>query len=113
MVRGAGAVAAWVAAVVLIATAAPAGADPEPPPGPDIQPVAVTDPGAPAADAAPPVDDGKVPSAPPAEHHHTGRLDADRLVPGRITATRRTADHRDLHPRVRGGRYLRRIARRR
>ena len=65
MVRGAGAVAAWLAAAVLIATAAPAGADPEPPPGPDIQPVAVTDPGTPPAEALPPVDDGKVPSAPP------------------------------------------------
>ena len=65
MVRGAGAVAAWLAAAVLIAMAAPAGAEPEPPPGPDIQPVAVTDPGTPSAEALPPVDDGKVPSAPP------------------------------------------------
>jgi hypothetical protein len=64
MVRGAGAVAAWLAAAVLIATAAPAGAEPEPP-APDIQPVAVTDPGAPPAEALPPVDDGKVASAPP------------------------------------------------
>lgn len=65
MVRGAGAVAAWLATAVLMATAAPAGAEPEPPPGPAIQPVAVADPGAPATDTAPPVDDGKVASAPP------------------------------------------------
>ncbi len=65
MVRGVGAVAAWVAASVaagvLIAAAAPAAAEPEPP-VPDIQPVAATDPGAPPA---PPVDDGIVVSAPP------------------------------------------------
>lgn len=64
MVRGAGAVAAWLATAVLIAAAAPAGADPEPP-VPDIQPIAATDPGVPPAEALPPVDDGKVPSAPP------------------------------------------------
>ncbi len=64
MVRGVGAVAAWVAVAALIATAAPVAAEPEPP-VPDIQPVAATDPSAPPADAAPPVDDGKVASAPP------------------------------------------------
>ena len=48
-----------VALVALAALAGPAAADPVDPAGPDVQPVAV------AADAAPPVDDGKVPSSPP------------------------------------------------
>jgi hypothetical protein len=50
--------AAAIAAVTLIALAGPASADPVDPAGPDIQPVA-------AAEAAPPIDDGKVTSNPP------------------------------------------------
>lgn len=52
-----------VCAVVgsLIVNAAPAGAEPQPPP-PDVQPVAAADPGAPVVPA---VDDGRVPSNPP------------------------------------------------
>ena len=46
------------AVAALITLAAPASADPLDPAGPDVQPVA-------AAEAAPPVDDGKVPSNPP------------------------------------------------
>jgi len=49
---------AAVAAVITIALAGPASADPVDPAGPDIQPVA-------AAEAVPPVDDGKVASNPP------------------------------------------------
>lgn len=45
----------------LVALAGPASADPVAPAGPDIQPVAATGP----AEAAPPVDDGKVASNPP------------------------------------------------
>ena len=47
--------------VALIALAGPASADPADPAGPDIQPVAANA----AADALPPVDDGKVASNPP------------------------------------------------
>lgn len=49
---------AAIAAVIVVALAGPASADPVDPAGPDIQPVAV-------AEAAPPVDDGKVASNPP------------------------------------------------
>ena len=49
---------AALAAVIVVALAGPASADPVDPAGPDIQPVA-------AAEAAPPVDDGKVASNPP------------------------------------------------
>ena len=49
----------------LIALAGPAAADPAPADPGAVQPVAVADPGAPAPDAAPPVDDGKVVSSPP------------------------------------------------
>lgn len=49
---------AAIAAVIVIALAGPASADPVDPAGPDVQPVA-------AAEAAPPVNDGKVASNPP------------------------------------------------
>ena len=49
---------AALAAAIMVSLAGPASADPVDPAGPDIQPVA-------AAEAAPPVDDGKVASTPP------------------------------------------------
>ena len=48
---------AAIAAVIVVAFAGPASADPVDPAGPDIQPA--------AAEAAPPIDDGKVASNPP------------------------------------------------
>ena len=57
---------AAIAAVIVIALAGPAAADPVDPAGPDIQPVAGPDiPPVADAEAPPPADDGKVASTPP------------------------------------------------
>jgi len=57
---------AAIAAVIVIALAGPAAADPVDPAGPDIQPVASPDiPPVADAEAPPPADDGKVASTPP------------------------------------------------
>jgi len=50
-------------AVIVIASAGPASADPADPAGPDVQPAAAE--AAPPPEAGPPVDDGKVASTPP------------------------------------------------
>ena len=63
MVRGLPVAVALACSLAVFVAAAPAAADPESGP-PDVQPVAVTVPPGPG-EAAPPVDDGKVPSSPP------------------------------------------------